>query len=138
MALVRLSFANDGGGSGEYVVDYNPVDIDVPTSDDPWTSVHSIIDGSSVRMTGVNNYTYKLIWKGWNHDSISSMLSTLESYVYNPTTDNTKFFKLGDIGTYLGDFTTWTEIKVIAINKKFRPGTEWIYDEIVLSFEKVI
>ncbi|MHA2171942.1 MAG: hypothetical protein ACXAB7_18870 [Candidatus Kariarchaeaceae archaeon] len=138
MALIRVKFADDDGGTNEYIVDYNPIDIDVPTSEDPWTTVHPIVDGSSVRVTGVNNYTYKLIWKGWDHSSISSMLSTLESYVYAPASDNTKFIHLGDIGTKLGDFSSYTEVKVISINKTFRPGTEWIYDEIILSFEKVI
>jgi hypothetical protein len=138
VAVNRIKFADDAGGTNTYICQYNPVDIDVPTDEIAITTVHKIVDGSNIRITGSDNYTYKLIWRGWSHSSISTMISELVSYIYEPSTDNTKFIHFQDLGTTLGIFSTFTEIKVVDVIKKIRPGTAYIYDELTLLFEKVL
>jgi len=138
MALQRIQFADDALGTNTYTLTYNPISIVAPTDDVGITTVHEIIDGSNLRLTGVDNQTYQLIWQGWKHDDISSMISQLESFVYDPTLNNTKYIRFGDIGTRLGIFTSWTQVKIYKLTKEFRPGSVFVYEKLILPFEKVI
>ena len=83
-----------------------------------------------------DNQQYKLIWRGIRQDDFDTMISNLQSYVYDDFSANYMYIHLGTIGVYAGVFSTWTKIKVRALDIKYREGSDFLIDNMTLIFER--
>jgi len=132
--MARIKFANDGEGTGEYELTYNPVELDAPQANDEGLK-NSIptLDGESVTFTKYfDNRRGRMIWRGFpsDHAAFSAQLSVIEAYE-----GNVKYLKMEDVGVALSIYETYTKIKVIAVNRVIRSGAGLTYEIIELVWE---
>jgi len=134
--MAKIKFADDVGGSGEYEVTYNPVEVIVPQSmDEQIKKTVNTIDGEGITFTPYHDSRRgKLIWRGFpgDHTNFITQLSEIVTYV-----DGYKYIKFdADLATALGVYATYTKVKIIAVNKKIRPGGAIIYDSVEIVWEE--
>jgi len=134
MALQRISFANDAGGSGEYIVPKNPYAVEGWEVPRTLTVVeHNILGDYPVEVEGKQDTQVRTLRWRYRSDmtDYTGMYTTLKGYEF--TGSNYKWFKDGD----LGSFTSWTKMKIISVTRtvvpKYYRGK--ILYELVLTME---
>ena len=136
MSLIRVKFNSSASDSGAYSVAINPIDIIVPRSDIDIQVAHKTLDGINIYFQkAYDNRQYALIWKNITQETYATMISTLAGYTFDDFLLNYKYIHLGDIGTYLGKFATWTRVKIRGLDIAYKPGSAFIISEMKLIFE---
>ncbi|MHA1952323.1 MAG: hypothetical protein ACW96U_00035 [Candidatus Heimdallarchaeaceae archaeon] len=140
----RIRFNQSASPTNAYECTYNPVSISVPQSvnSEIRNSVETI-DGEAVTFEPYfDSRRGRLTWRGFpsDHTSFNTQLSELATLVFPNDGDYTdangySYMHMGDIGTPLGVYTTWTKIKVISVDRKLREGGRAIYESIDLIWE---